>query len=92
MNKQDFITAVSTESGETKATVDKVLSATFKEVIPIAVESNDPVNIPDFGKFFLKRKAPRIGRNPQTGEEVQIPEKNVLGFKISSVLKKRFEA
>jgi len=45
------------------------------------------VKISGFGNFFVRKKKARRGRNPQTGEEIKITERQVLSFRLSQVLK-----
>ena len=49
------------------------------------------ITIPKFGKFEVIRRKARIGRNPKTGEKMNIPEKASLKFKVSSVVKARMD-
>ena len=59
------------------------------ELIKKALESGDDVLISGFGKFFVRRKAPRRGRNPATGEDLTLGARTVVGFKCSGILKER---
>ena len=54
-----------------------------------ALENGEKVKISGFGNFEIRRKEPRKGRNPQTGEEIIISERRVLTFKPSQVLKEK---
>jgi integration host factor subunit alpha len=47
----------------------------------------DKIKISGFGNFVVRQKRPRIGRNPQTGEEIEISARRVLTFRPSQVLK-----
>ncbi len=57
------------------------------EIIKETLEEGEDVKIAGFGKFQLRDKHPRKGRNPQTGEEITITSRRVLTFKPSPVLK-----
>ena len=49
----------------------------------------DDIKVSGFGKFEVRAKGERVGRNPRTGVEIKIPERCVLRFKVSQVLKDR---
>ncbi len=59
----------------------------FFRIIKQALADGDDVRLSGFGSFRLKHKKPRNGRNPQTGESLQLAERTVLTFKLSHVLK-----
>lgn len=58
------------------------------ELIKSRLELEDKVKISAFGNFEVKKKNDRLGRNPQTGEDLTIEARRVLTFKPSSLLKK----
>ena len=60
---------------------------TMKETL----EKGEKIKISGFGNFVVRQKRPRIGRNPQTGEEIEISARRVLTFRPSQVLKSAFE-
>ncbi len=60
---------------------------TFFSIIKQALADGDDVRLSGFGAFRLKHKKPRNGRNPQTGESLQLAERTVLTFKLSHVFK-----
>lgn len=64
--------------------VEAILS-TMKEEL----SSGEDIKVSGFGKFEIRAKGERIGRNPRTGVEIKIPERCVLRFKVSQVLKDR---
>ena len=59
------------------------------ELIKKALESGDDVLISGFGKFYVRKKAPRKGRNPATGEDLILDGRIVVGFKCSGILKEK---
>jgi integration host factor subunit alpha len=59
------------------------------EIVKSALAAGDDVLISGFGKFCIKDKDKRRGRNPETGEEVMLAERRVVTFKCSEVLKRR---
>ena len=87
MNKTQLIDAVKQELGEgaTKACAAKALEATLK-AITTAV-ATEKVQIIGFGTFETKKRPARTGRNPRTGETMEIPASSVVSFKASSSLK-----
>lgn len=61
-------------------------------LIKSTLESGEDVKIAGFGKFEVKQKKDRKGRNPSTGETITIEARKILSFKASSVLKKRINS
>ncbi len=57
------------------------------EIIKRSLESGEGIMISGFGKFFVKEKKKRRGRNPQTGEDMDLSARRVVQFKSSGVLK-----
>jgi len=86
MTKADLVEAVSTtcefRKNESHEIVDLVFSL-MKECL----ENGEDLKISGFGKFVIKTKSPRPGRNPQSGETITISSRKVLTFKPSQVLK-----
>src|SRR5688572_32352659 len=87
MTKADIIEAVYEKVGgfskkEAAETVETVFSC-LKEPL----ESGEKIKLSGFGNFVVREKKARIGRNPQTGEEITISARRVLTFKPSQVLK-----
>jgi len=86
MNKGDLIDAVADETGLSKAdaarAVDGVIGA-----ITAALKAGNQVSLVGFGTFSVKARAARQGRNPRTGETIQIKASNVPGFKAGKALK-----
>ena len=86
MNKSELIDAVASKSGLSKADAGKTIDALF-EVLTNAVKSGDKVSWPGFGSFSTSESAARTGRNPQTGEAVNISASTRMKFTASSALK-----
>ncbi len=57
------------------------------ELMKETLEDGEEIKVSGFGKFEVRKKSERIGRNPRTGDEILIPERKVLRFKVSQVLK-----
>ncbi len=86
MNKTELIAAVAEKAGLTKKDAERVVSATF-ETITASLEKGDKVSISGFGIFEVKAREARVGRNPRTKEEIQIPATKLPAFKASKTLK-----
>ena len=86
MNKGDLINAIAEETSMSKAGAGAVLNAIVGSVAG-ALKKGDKVTLPGFGTFRVSHRAARMGRNPQTGEAIQIQASNVPKFKASIGLK-----
>ncbi len=86
MNKTDLINNISGKSGLTKKDVEYVLNGFLGEITE-ALANGDKVQLIGFGTFETRKRAGRTGRNPQTGNTIEIPESNVPAFKAGNKLK-----
>jgi integration host factor subunit beta len=68
--------------------VERIVATIFDEIIT-AMASGDRVELRGFGAFSVKKREARIGRNPKTGEKVDIAEKKVAFFKTGKLLRDR---
>ncbi len=68
--------------------VERIVSTVFEE-IGAALQRGDRVELRGFGAFSVKRRPARVGRNPRTGEQVQVAEKHVPFFKSGKELRGR---
>ncbi|MGI9395300.1 MAG: integration host factor subunit beta [Boseongicola sp.] len=68
--------------------VERIVSTIFEEVIE-AMARGDRVELRGFGAFSVKQRDARVGRNPRTGESVQVNEKHVPFFKTGKLLRDR---
>lgn len=91
MNKTDLIGAIADASGESKTAVASVLDA-FEATITDAVAGGDKVSLPGFLTFERGHRAARTGKNPQTGEALQIKAANVAKVKVGSKFKEKVAA
>ena len=71
--------------------VERIVSTIFDE-ITAALARGDRVELRGFGAFSVKRRDPRVGRNPRTGEAVEVAEKFVPFFKTGKDLRERLNA
>ena len=80
MNKQDLVLAVAKEAGLSKKDAEKAVTATFASIVK-AVKKGDKVSLVGFGSFEARKRAARVGRNPQTKAEIKIPATKIPAFK-----------
>ena len=88
MTKQQLIEAVSAETNLSRRDVDTVVEA-FLNLIAKQLEGNERVDLRGFGSFIVKDKKARQGRNPRTGEAIQIAAKRDAAFKPGKELTQR---
>ncbi|HEY5810377.1 MAG TPA: HU family DNA-binding protein [Povalibacter sp.] len=86
MNKAELIEAVAGQTGLQKSDATRAVDAVF-ETISSALKSGDTVALLGFGTFVVKARAARSGRNPRTGETIEIAASKVPGFKAGKGLK-----
>jgi DNA-binding protein HU-beta len=86
MNKGELIESVATSAGLSKADAGRAVDAVV-ESIAGALKGGSQVSLVGFGTFTVKHRAARQGRNPRTGETIQIKASNVPGFKAGKALK-----
>ena len=86
MNKAELIDAVAEDSGLKKSEAARALDSAI-ENITSALKGGDNVTLVGFGTFTVRRRDARMGRNPRTGEAIQIKASNVPGFKAGKALK-----
>ena len=79
LKKGDLVKSIAAQTGLTQKASEEVLAAVING-IQDAVKDGKKVSIPSFGVFSAKVRSARKGRNPQTGEEIQIPESISPGF------------
>lgn len=86
MNKSELIDAIACKADIPKTTAGKVLDA-FVESVTEALRNDDQVVLIGFGSFSLRKREARAGRNPRTGETIQIAASNLPTFKPGKALK-----
>lgn len=86
MNKTELIAAVAEAAGVSKKDTEQVLN-TFFDVVQTALKEDRKVQIPGFGSFEVRERAARTGRNPHTGETIEIAAAKVPAFKPGKGLK-----
>lgn len=70
-----------------KAQANRDIANVFDTIEDILVNDRRPVSRQGFGKFEIRHRGARRGRNPQTGEEIELPATTTVGFKIGKHLK-----
>lgn len=86
MNQSELISKVAAISGESRKAVEAVLKTTA-DVIGATLGEGDEVALPGLGKLSVAHSAARTGRNPKTGEAIQIPAKQKPHFSAAKALK-----
>ena len=85
MNKADLVNEISSRTGLTKSKSSEVIDSVI-ESIQGSLTRGEKVTLVGFGTFDTITRKARKGRNPKTGEELNIPEKRAAGFKAGSGL------
>lgn len=86
MTRAELVAAVAEETGLDRKKADRVVATTF-EIIKNALIGGDKVQIIGFGTFENRDRSPRKGRNPRTGEEIDIPASKLPSFKAGKTFK-----
>ena len=86
MNKAELISAVAEKTGLSKKDSEKAINATF-DTITLSMEAGEKVQLVGFGAFDVQERGSRMGRNPKTKEEIEIPASRVPVFKAGKALK-----
>ncbi len=87
LTKSEIVARVHELGFTKKRSVDII--ETLLEIIKGTLEKSEDVLISGFGKFCVKNKKPRRGRNPSTGEDLMLRERRVVTFKCSGKLRKK---
>jgi len=88
MTKASLIEEVCQKIGLTKKASADIVEAVF-DIMKDTLEAEEKIKISGFGNFVVREKRSRNGRNPQTGEEMEISARRVLTFRPSQVLKNK---
>ena len=86
MNKTELINAVAEQTDLSKKDATSAVDAVF-DVVTGSLQKGEKVQLIGFGNFEVRERAARKGRNPQTGDEIEIPASNVPAFKPGKALK-----
>ncbi len=86
MNKDDLIAKVANSVGVSKTDAAKSVDAVFSNITS-SLKGGNEVRLVGFGTFIVSNRAATTGRNPRTGESIQIPAKKVPKFRAGKALK-----
>lgn len=86
MNRKELIDALAAKTDSSKADADRNIGALI-EIITATLKKGDNVALVGFGTFEVRKRAARVGRNPQTGAELKIKAAKVPAFKAGATLK-----
>ncbi len=86
MNKAELVAVVAEKSGLSKKDSEKAVNAAI-EAVSAELVAGGKVQLVGFGSFETKKRNARVGRNPRTKEEIEIPESSVPVFKAGKALK-----
>lgn len=86
MNKTDLVNAVAEKTELSKKDAGKAVDAVFQTIMD-SLSQEERVQIIGFGNFEVRTRKARKGRNPQTGEEIEIPATKVPAFKAGKALR-----
>ena len=86
MTKADLVESIYEKIGFSKKESSDIVEMIF-DTMKETLEKGEKIKISGFGNFVVRAKRPRMGRNPQTGQEIEISARRVLTFRPSQVLK-----
>jgi DNA-binding protein HU-beta len=86
MTKSDLIDKVATEAKIPRAAAERALNS-FTASITEVLKKGDKITLPGFGTFLVSNRSARKGRNPRTGQEIDIPAVRIPKFKAGKGLK-----
>jgi DNA-binding protein HU-beta len=86
MNRKELVDALATRGGASKADTDRTVGALL-EIISEALAQGESISLTGFGTFEVRERPAHKGRNPRTGEELQIPASRIPAFKAGAALK-----
>ena len=89
LTKADLINQVHSTSSRLTKTQARECVETFLKIMKTSLESGDDVLLTGFGKFNVKSKSARKGRNPKTGEPLLLAPRKVITFKASGILREK---
>ena len=86
MTKAELIEELSSAAGLTRKHAEVIVDAVFSSIL-LALQNEEKVELRGFGSFKLRQRERRTGRNPKTGEDVEVPAKKVPSFKPAKALR-----
>ncbi|MDR1040260.1 MAG: HU family DNA-binding protein [Deltaproteobacteria bacterium] len=91
MNRNDLVTAVAHSTGLKARDADDTIVKTLHEIM-VSISRHEGVALMGFGSFHVKKKSARVGRNPRTGENIEIPAKYSISFRPGKLMKEMANA
>ena len=91
MRKPELIAAIADQADLSKDKAGEALGVILKQITQ-ALERQETINLVGFGSFSQRARGARRGKNPQTGEEIEIPASNTVAFKPGKALKEAVNA
>lgn len=85
MNKAELVDSIAGKSGLSKADAAKALDALVESVTE-GLSNGDRISLVGFGSWSVEQRGARMGRNPRTGDAIQIPAKKIVKFKAGAGL------
>ena len=86
MTKSQLVALLADSGGMSRKQVDELLNDLVETIVK-AVKKGESVKIPGLGIFRLRKMKARVGRNPQTGEAINIPARKKVGFSVAKTFK-----
>ncbi|MEI6415254.1 MAG: HU family DNA-binding protein [Pseudomonadota bacterium] len=86
MNKSELVDAIAKAGDISKANASRALDGLVEAIVE-ALKEGKQVSLVGFGTFMVKARAARIGRNPRTGDKIEIKESKIPSFKAGKTLK-----
>jgi integration host factor subunit alpha len=91
ITRTELCEAVYRSSGRSRSEASKLFELVLEQIAE-CLERGERVKLSSFGSFVVRKKGPRTGRNPKTGDEVPISPRRVLAFKPSAILMARINS
>ena len=88
MNKRELVEAVAGGTGMSRSAVAEALDAVL-EAVAASLAAGEPVSVPGFGTFEVRERGARTGRNPRTGEAIEIAASRAPAFRAGKALRDR---
>lgn len=90
VTKRELVQRIAEKTGVQQISAKEVIQSFLDEIIAELAKGNR-LEFRDFGVFEPKNKAHRVARNPRTGEQVEVPEKTTVKFKVGRLMKKKIQ-
>ena len=88
MTKSEIVDALLSKLDLPRKNVAEIVDHLF-EMVRVELEQGNDIKLPGFGNFSVRSKRSRVGRNPKTGQEIEITARKVISFKPSQILRER---